>query len=86
MIQDTSLMAYEEIKDTLGDKQKLVYDMLKGLGSANNMIIAKKLGWDINRVTPRVLELRQRGLVIKDSMRVCPITKRVTWFWRVKYD
>lgn len=84
MNQETSLLAYLGIKPDLGEKQLLVYNMLKDLGSANNMILSRKLGWSINRVTPRVAELRERGLVIKDSYRVCPITKRFTIFWRCK--
>ena len=81
--QQTSINAYEEIKEKLGEKQLQVLDMLKNLESANNMILAKKLGWEINRVTPRVLELRQKGLIVGDCIRMCPITKRLTWFWRL---
>lgn len=85
MIQQTSLHAYEDIKHNLGEKQLAVYNALKDLESANNKILAKKLGWEINRVTPRVLELRELGLVEKHSMRPCPFPpNRVTWFWRVR--
>ena len=83
MIQQTSLTAYDEVKTKLGEKQLQVYEVLKNLESANNMILAKKLGWEINRVTPRVLELREIGLVVQDCMRMCPITKRMTIFWRI---
>lgn len=83
MIQQTSLEAYEEIKKELGEKQLQVYSMLKNLESANNLILAKKLNWDINRITPRVLELRKMGLVVPDCIRMCPITKRMTWFWKI---
>ena len=82
MVQQTSILAYQDIQESLGERQKQVYTMLKDLGSANNLILAKKLGIPINSITPRMLELRNLGLVIKDSMRVCPITKRITWFWR----
>ena len=84
MIQQTSLQAYSEVKPTLGEKQLIVYNMLKDLGAANNMILALKLGWSINRITPRILELRKLGLVDYDSLRTCPITKRSTIFWRVR--
>lgn len=83
MQQETSLLAYREIEDKLGEKQKEVYNMLKNLGSANNSILAKKLGWEINRVTPRVKELREIGLVVTDCIRPCPITKRLSMFWRL---
>lgn len=81
-VQQTSLEAYSSIEHKLGDKQLVVYNMLKNLECANNMILAKKLGWDINRITPRVLELRKIGVVVPDCIRLCPITKRMTWFWR----
>jgi len=83
-VSATSLRAYKEIYDKLGDKQKEVYQMLKNLDSANNAILSRKLNWAINRVTPRVLELREAGLVIQDSIRPCPITGKLTCFWRIK--
>lgn len=82
MIQKTSLMAYKDV--ILSDRQEEVYKTLLNLECANNLIIARKLGWEINRVTPRMLELRRMGKVEKDSIRPCPITKRLTWFWRIK--
>lgn len=83
-VQQTSLEAYEDIKANLGSKQREVYEMLRSLGCANNAILAKKLSWSVNRITPRVLELREKGLVVQDSLRVCPLTKRMTMFWRVR--
>lgn len=86
MIQETSLIAYEDLKrdKILSDRQESVYNILKNLECANNTILSLKLGWTINRITPRILELRKMGLVIKDSIRPCPITKKLTWFWRIK--
>ena len=86
MIQQTSLNAFNEIQPNLGEKQQKVYLMLKDLSVANNLILAKKLNWPINTVTPRVLELRQKGLIVKDSLRPCPISHRITWFWRCLND
>jgi len=82
--QQTSLMAYSEIKMELGERQEEVYNLIKSLGSVNNMIIARRLALPINSVTPRVYELRELGLVEKDCMRACPISKRITWFWRIR--
>jgi hypothetical protein len=87
-VQQTSLEAYQSIKYTgvLGNSQKIVYLALKDLGAANNLIISKKLGWGINRITGRINELRKFGYVIEDELspRDCPITKRKTMFWRVR--
>ena len=59
----TSKVAYESIKD-LSDKQSQVYDALKELGKATTEEIADHLGWAINRVTGRVHELANYGVVI----------------------
>lgn len=83
MIQQTSLEAYDYIQKTLGEKQLKVYLCLEDLESANNTILAKRLNWSINRITPRVLELREKGLIIQDGIRKCPITHRNTIFWKV---
>lgn len=83
MIQPTSLLAYDHIQKNLGEKQLKVYLCLEDLESANNSILAKKLGWPINRVTGRVKELRDAGVVVIDCMRECPITHRLTYFWKV---
>jgi predicted ArsR family transcriptional regulator len=63
VVAQTSKLAYDKIKDKLGEKQQIVYEALKELGSATNDQIAAKLGWPINRVTGRVTELRKYGLV-----------------------
>ena len=81
--QETSRVAFQEIEHKIGEKQKIVYDCLKDLESANNTIIAFKLGWRINTVTPRINELRKMGLVVMDCKRMCPITKKMTLFWRI---
>lgn len=83
MIQQTSLLAYEEVKIDLGDRQLLVYNKLKELEYANNLILSRFLDLPINSITPRVLELRKKGLVVADGVRKCPITKRASIFWRV---
>lgn len=83
-LQQTSLSAYESISPNLGEMQWEVYNALKDLGVANNKILSLKLGWDINRVTPRVNELVKANLVIEDSKRPDPKTKRMTIFWRVR--
>ena len=82
MIQQTSLLAFQELKPILGEKQRLVLSTLKLLGEANNMMIAKSSGLPINSVTPRVHELRELGLIIEAYKEKCPFTNRITIFWR----
>ena len=83
-MQQTSLLAFQEIKKELGNKQKEVFNMLKNLGCANNNILAHKLNWEINRVTGRIRELAYKGRIKKAYESKCPYTKRKTIWWKVK--
>lgn len=82
VVQQTSLESYISLTD-IGQRQAQVYYALKELGQANNLMIAKKLGLPINSVTPRVLELRNKGIIQQAMTLPCPATKRLTRFWRV---
>jgi len=88
MIQETSLEAYLEVKPRLGEKQKEVYRLLKNATRVGfdmtNMEIAQALKWSINRVTPRVYELRQAGLVVLSRKRKCGVTGRRAMAWKIK--
>jgi len=41
-----------------------VLDALRFFPDATNAEIALKLGWPVNRITPRCLELRKMGLIL----------------------
>src|SRR5436309_1942530 len=71
MIQDTSLWAHELAKQKLGEKQKAVLDALRFFPDATNAEIAAHMGWPINRITPRMGELRKMGLVLEAGRRTC---------------
>jgi hypothetical protein len=63
-MQDTSLEAYFKIVvPDLGARQKAVLKVFTDNQAMNftNLEIARDLRWDINRVTPRVYELRGKG-------------------------
>ena len=68
----------------LGQMQQEVLDLMYTADDWTNGELARKLGWGVNRVTPRVFELRQFGLVIKSCHRVCGVTGMVVTAWRVK--
>lgn len=42
------------------------------------------LGWEINRITPRIFELREKKLVVEASKRKCKVTGRTAIAWKVK--
>lgn len=63
MIQSTSQEAYDSILDKLGNRQHQVLNKLKEIEPACNKAIALALGMPINEITPRVNELRYKGVV-----------------------
>ena len=64
-MRDSSLDAYEAIKDVKAQSQRKVYQTIF---NANKPLcdrdIADMLGWTINRVTPRRNELESMGKII----------------------
>lgn len=62
-MQDTSLDAYRTIKDQLNPRQQKIFDQLQISGSCTNEKLSDLLSLPINQITPRILELREKGLV-----------------------
>ena len=84
-MQDTSIEAFMKLKN-VAESQRQVLDVLKFLTNATNAELAAKLGWPINRVTPRVKELREKGLVLDAGKRICQITRGTAHAWKSKYQ
>lgn len=80
-VQDTSLNAYMDISPVLAERQQRVYLALKANHPMTNMELSQYLGWTINCVTPRVLELRKKKLVTDAGCRPCTVTGRWAWSW-----
>lgn len=84
-MQPTSLEAYEEVKKTLGTRQLRVLEKLDYNPTAmTNTELAYAMDLPINTITPRIFELRQKGLVKEHEKRKCTITGRTAIAWRVK--
>jgi len=79
----TSLEAWLEIQPKISGRRKQVFLALYELREATNMEIAKHLGWSINRVTPRVLELREMDVVEQSCIRECEVTKHNARAWKL---
>lgn len=58
----TSALAYASLEN-INAKQAEVLDKIEEIEPCSNRQIAKALGWEINRVTGRVTELRQKGYI-----------------------
>ena len=63
-------------------KQKTVYGVIKKLDIPTNRNIAKELGWEINRVTGRVTELVNLGMVTTDGTHKDKQTNRTVTLWK----
>lgn len=84
MMRSTSLDAYQDIKPELGDAQKIVYDAIVKLGCPTDLEIMRYLGLkDPNKVRPRRNELMKQGRITECEKRICSISKRTVWSWRV---
>jgi len=83
VVKETSLEAYDEVKENLGERQLKVLNALRKIQPATNSMIAKYLNLPINTITPRMHELRnQKKRVTYTFTDVCPITKRKAMFWK----
>lgn len=63
-MDSNSLEAYRSIIENLGPRQQIIFEALRN-NPASNKTLAKRLGLEINQVTPRTLELRKLGIVKK---------------------
>ena len=83
MIRKTQVDSLKELKPTLSAKRQTVYNVIAYLTPATNRNIAKHLGWDINRVTGRVTELVNLGMVTSDGTHKDKETNRTVTLWKV---
>ena len=78
----TSILAYSQILEELGDRQTEVFKVLRKLKSASNFQISKELHLPINSVVPRIHELRSFGIVRQHKKDICPETNRLVIYWK----
>lgn len=81
-VKDTSVQAYDEIKNDLCERRRDVYSAIIKLGECCDLDVAQWLDWPINRVTGRRWELEDAGLVESIGKRLSPHTGRTVHFWR----
>lgn len=82
MITDTSLKAYYgDVLPTLGARHELVLKVFINKGNFSNSELANFLQWPINTVTPRVNELRKKGLLRFAGKRKCKVTGKEVMTW-----
>jgi hypothetical protein len=62
-----------------------VLDMLRYFPNATNAELAAKMNWPVNRITPRILELRKMELVLDTGRRICKVTGSTAHAWKAKH-
>ena len=85
MVNQKSIDSYNELiaDGIISARQHQVLKCLKEeLGQATNRMIAKSLGWDINRVTGRITELRNKNLVEYAGDYYDQDTERTVNLWK----
>lgn len=80
MIQSTSISAYKDIRSQLGFRQLEVLDQLKH-GSATIKELSVVLNRTPNEISPRLFELREKGIVFEGVKRACRISGRTAIQW-----
>ncbi|HEY1577014.1 MAG TPA: helix-turn-helix domain-containing protein [Terracidiphilus sp.] len=87
MIQDTSIEIFlKNIYPNLTARQRPVLHYLRSASVAlTTAELEKALGIPINRITPRVGELRKLGLVVDAGRRRCKATGNMAHAWAAKY-
>lgn len=76
-VRPTSLEAYDSVD--IGARQREVLNAIRELGAATDKEIARFLGWEINRITPRRGELVAAGLVKERGVVEQNGRKAITW-------
>lgn len=85
MMRSTSLDAYRDIKPSLAKSQQIVYNSIKTLGCPTDLEITKYLKLsDPNKVRPHRKELLDQGLITDCEKRICSVSGRTVWSWRIQ--
>jgi|TARA_R110002167_G_scaffold73524_2_gene206121 DNA-binding MarR family transcriptional regulator len=83
MVNQKSIDSFKELqKGIISVRQFEVLRCLNIYGPQTNRMLAEELGWDINRVTGRVSELRTKNLVGHHSDYYDNDTKRTVNMWK----
>jgi predicted transcriptional regulator len=71
-LSDMQLKAWEKVKGKLSDTRTLVLSIIAEIGPATTQEIAQECGWERHRISGRVTELYQLGLIDKVGRKVDP--------------
>lgn len=84
MLKETQLNAYSELLNK-NQKQKNVLVAIDQLDGATLFELVEFLGWPVNRITGRLKELVNKGLVIDSGFtKVNPKSRKSGIIWKLK--
>jgi hypothetical protein len=84
MITETSRESYKEILEDLGDRQLAVFQTLRQIQPANNLMISQACNVPLSSVCGRMNELRNDLKLVTFSHKdKCPITNKNTNYWKI---
>jgi len=81
MMRQTSLSAYQCIREGLGSRQEAVLSIIRRRGAVDTKTICGDLGLPINSVSGRISELQEKGLVKEDHRAPCRKTGHIVTYW-----
>lgn len=86
-VEDTSIDAF--VKHVLPTRNRRQQEILNVFienpyqRDWTNRELAKYLRWSVCSVTPRVYELREKGLLIRAPKKTCSVTEKKVWSTRL---
>jgi len=84
-VQQTSLLAFHEVRKTLAQRQGFIYAQLRLYPNSTARELAMYIGYaDPNKVRPRMTELKKMGLIEPTGMRTCKVSLSTAQTWKVR--
>ena len=83
---DTRKLAELTVKNdrvNLNKKQLEVLRIMQDKPDWTYQELSSSMGWSVNRIIPRVMELRQLGLIVMGGKRQCGTTGMIVQSWRL---
>ena len=82
-VRDTSLISYAQLRESLGDRQKVVLILIRKNPDCTDRELTNLLGsFDSNFVRPRRNELVKLGLIEESGKKKCSMSGRLAITWR----
>lgn len=81
-VRDTSIISLEQLREELGDRQRLVLELIETHPHRTDRELARIAGAaDPNVIRPRRSELYRKGLVRESGKRPCGVTGKLSTTW-----